>query len=227
MKIPVPILLKNSVASLAKQPRVIFTSSSAVYGAVENRYLISENSPIQEQTPYGEVKQRIEELYAEFCNKHGVDFCIARVFNVMGPYQPPVLFPQVAIDSIRRIVDTEGTWRDLAQDFYLMTHYRDWLDVRDVASAMVTFIMADRLVHPVYNVCSGQHVSIREIVVRLADHFNISIDSMQSTEGAASVWSVSGDNSRLRSEFDWLPHVTWGESLIAQIQSAKEEHVAK
>jgi nucleoside-diphosphate-sugar epimerase len=63
----------------ADAPRMIFTSSGAIYGA--------KGRPVQsvEESPYGFTKARHEAALAEICTQRGWPLVISRVFSVGGP----------------------------------------------------------------------------------------------------------------------------------------------
>ena len=68
--------------------RVVFASSSSVYGAAE-RYPTPEDTPPRPLSPYGITKLACEHLAAAYAREFGLDCVVLRYFNAFGPRQRP------------------------------------------------------------------------------------------------------------------------------------------
>ena len=68
--------------------RVVFASSSSVYGAAE-RYPTPEDTAPQPLSPYGITKLACEHLAAAYAREFGLDCVVLRYFNAFGPRQRP------------------------------------------------------------------------------------------------------------------------------------------
>ena len=68
--------------------RVVFASSSSVYGAAE-RYPTPEDTPPQPLSPYGITKLACEHLAEAYARAFGLDCVVLRYFNAFGPRQRP------------------------------------------------------------------------------------------------------------------------------------------
>ena len=64
--------------------RVVFFSSSEVYGVLE-RVPCPEGGALKILTPYARHKLDAENLFPEFFERHGLEFCILRPTSVFGP----------------------------------------------------------------------------------------------------------------------------------------------
>ncbi len=84
-----------------KVERVLCTSTSEVYGTAQ--YVpISENHPLQPQSPYSASKIGADAMAMSFFNSFDLPLVIARPFNTYGPRQSaraviPVIISQIAI----------------------------------------------------------------------------------------------------------------------------------
>lgn len=67
--------------------RVVFSSSSAVYGPTELR--CAESNPTNPKSPYGFSKLIGEELCKQYTTSFGIETVMLRYFNVYGPRQNP------------------------------------------------------------------------------------------------------------------------------------------
>ena len=77
--------------------KVVFASSSSVYGAAE-RYPTPEETPPQPLSPYGITKLACEQLADAYGRQFGLDCVVLRYFNAFGPRQRPDM-------AFTRIVD--------------------------------------------------------------------------------------------------------------------------
>ena len=68
--------------------RVVFASSSSVYGAAE-RFPTPEETRPQPLSPYGITKLACEQLAAAYAREFGLDCVVLRYFNAFGPRQRP------------------------------------------------------------------------------------------------------------------------------------------
>ncbi|SFR86519.1 UDP-galactose 4-epimerase [Agromyces sp. CF514] len=160
--------------------RLVFSSSAAVYGTPDVD-LVTESTPKHPESPYGESKLIGEWLIADQAKAAGLRHTSLRYFNVVGSgstdvydASPHNLFPLV-FDAL-----LEGrTPRINGTDYPTPdgTCVRDYIHVADLAEAHV--VAARRLdagepLEPVYNLGSGDGVSVGEIMTAVADATGIS-----------------------------------------------------
>ena len=118
---------------------------------------LTESTPARPWSLYGSAKLSTCLMGGELARALGVEFAWARLFYQYGPYEPPGrLVPYV----IRTLLAGEGA--ELTEGRQI----RDFLHVEDVGSALAAVVRSDH-VGPV-NVGSGEPVSVRELVTRIA-----------------------------------------------------------
>lgn len=154
--------------------RIVFSSSAAVYGTPDVD-LVTEETPKRPESPYGESKLIGEWLLADQGRASGLRHTSLRYFNVVGSGtdevfdpSPHNLFPLV-FDAL-----LEGRTPHINGDDYPTpdgTCVRDYIHVADLADAHVA--AARRLdagdpVESVYNLGSGDGVSVGEIMREVA-----------------------------------------------------------
>jgi UDP-glucose 4-epimerase len=154
--------------------RMVFSSSAAVYGTPDVD-LVTEETPQHPESPYGESKLIGEWLLADQARATGLRHTSLRYFNVVGSGttavfdpSPHNLFPLV-FDAL-----LEGRTPRINGDDYPTpdgTCVRDYIHVADLAAAHV--VAARRLdagepLEPVYNLGSGDGVSVGEIMRAVA-----------------------------------------------------------
>jgi UDP-glucose 4-epimerase len=155
--------------------RIVFSSSAAVYGTPDVE-LVTEDTAKRPESPYGESKLIGEWLVADQAKAVGLAHTSLRYFNVVGSgtdevydVSPHNLFPLV-FDAL-----LEGRTPRINGDDYPTpdgTCVRDYIHVADLAAAHV--VAAERLergepIEPVYNLGSGDGVSVGEIMRAVAE----------------------------------------------------------
>ncbi len=131
----------------------ILLSSAAVYGN-PSHLPVSEDAPIQAISAYGYHKWQSEIMCAEFANVFGLHTASARIFSAYGPG----LRRQVIWDICRKAITKQelilqGTGNES----------RDFIHVRDIASAMQIITANAPMTGEVYNLGSGREVTIKEL----------------------------------------------------------------
>ncbi|GLI26076.1 UDP-glucose 4-epimerase GalE [Agromyces rhizosphaerae] len=155
--------------------RIVFSSSAAVYGTPDVD-LVTEDTPKSPESPYGESKLIGEWMLRDQGVATGLAHTSLRYFNVVGSGTPDVydvsphnLFPLV-FDAL-----LDGRTPRINGDDYPTpdgTCVRDYLHVADLAAAHVVAAkrLADDLpIEPVYNLGSGDGVSVGEIMRAVAE----------------------------------------------------------
>jgi UDP-glucose 4-epimerase len=160
----------------------VFSSSAAVYGAVDVD-LVTEDTPKNPASPYGESKLIGEWLLRDQEVAAGLRQTSLRYFNVVGSgdvavrdTSPHNLFPLVfeaLVDGRQpRINGTDYATPD-------GTCVRDYLHVTDLALAHVEAarrLEAGDTLEPAYNLGSGDGVSVRQIMDAVAEVTGIAIE---------------------------------------------------
>ncbi|MBW4033086.1 MAG: UDP-glucose 4-epimerase GalE [Acidobacteria bacterium] len=154
--------------------RIVFSSSAAVYGTPDVE-LVTEDTPKNPQSPYGESKLIGEWLLRDQEVAVGLRHTSLRYFNVVGSGDPAVfdtsphnLFPLV-FDAL-----VEGRTPQINGDDYPTpdgTNVRDYIHVADLAISHVAAarrLDAGATLAPAYNLGSGEGVSVAQIMAAIA-----------------------------------------------------------
>jgi UDP-glucose 4-epimerase len=150
--------------------RIVFSSSAATFGTPDVE-TVTEQTPTNPESPYGESKLIGEWLIRDQARATGLRHTSLRYFNVVGSGYPDIydtsphnLFPIV----FERLL-AGGTPRINGADYDTPdgTNVRDYVHVADLAAAHV--VAAQRLaagdpVEPVYNLGSGDGSSVAQIM---------------------------------------------------------------
>ena len=190
------IYLQNLFNSLTSKQRLIFIGSSAQYGKVPlNLQPVDEHSDFYPVSSYGVFKIFEEYEIRRLASKHNIDVVGARIFNVTGPGEPTRMVGGSIISQLKHTNEIKmGN----------VLPKRDFLDVRDVANALV-FIGKKGKSNEIYNVCSGTSISIEyylELIIKeLETKPVISID--KNRVNTNDIKDLIGDNTKIVKELNW------------------------
>lgn len=143
--------------------RLVFASSSSVYG--DNRVLPKhEGLAPAPLSPYAVSKLSGEQYCQVFSALYGFDTVILRYFNVFGPHQNPR--SEYAAVIPRFIQQIEGGERPVVFGDGKQT--RDFTYVENVVAANLAACERDGIQGQVFNIATGQQVSLLELIRSLA-----------------------------------------------------------
>jgi len=165
---PVEDFLDNALATLnvlefvrrcSPDSRLVFTSSAHIYGE-GGAEPIAEATRGETVSPYGASKACAELYVRLYARVHGLRTAIARLFSLYGPG----LERYVVHDFMRKLAADPSVLR-IAGDG---SHVRDLNYVDNVVDALLTIASEARFDGDVYNVASGEHVSIADLAMSIA-----------------------------------------------------------
>jgi nucleoside-diphosphate-sugar epimerase len=197
--------------------RVVFASSSSVYGAAE-RYPTPEDAGPRPLSPYGITKLACEHLAAAYAREFGLDCVVLRYFNAFGPRQRPDM-------AFTRMVFAlaEGGTFDLFGDG---DQSRGWTYVSDVVDATVAAM--GPAASGTYNVGGALEASMNQTIALLE---SISGRTLDVRRGANAVPGdqrrTSADTTRIETELGWAPRVSLEDGLRAQWEWASTRVLAR
>ena len=196
--------------------RVVFASSSSVYGEAE-RYPTPEETPPLPLSPYGITKLACEHL-ARACGKSlGLDVVALRYFNAYGPRQrPDMAFPRVIGALLERKPFT--LFGDGGQS-------RSFTYVADVVAASI-LAMESALGGSVYNVGGGEEATMNETIALLERISGRRLEVERTEAVAGDQRRTKADTTRIRDDLGWQPSTLLEEGLRAQWDWAAVESPA-
>ena len=131
----------------------IFISTVAVYGC-ESGELISEDHPLNGNTPYADSKRQAEFYLQEWCSRHKVILTILRPSLLAGKNPPGNLRSMIEGIKTGRYLSIAG---GKARKSVLMAE--------DIARLL--FLAVDK--GGIYNVCDNEHPSFRQLEKTISD----------------------------------------------------------
>jgi len=212
------VALQNSVE------KVMFASSGAVYG--EAQYLpVDENHPLEPHWPYGVSKLAAERYVLQYHKLFGLDTTAFRYSIVYGPRE---WFGRVLTMFIKRIF-LENKAPVVFGDG---TQVRDYVYVDDVAKAHMMAIRNEKSAGQVFNISSGEGVSVKELTEKLIElsgkRLEVIFDDPR--EGEASRFQperirLQGElrkfvlsNSKAKERLGWSPRMEFRDGVLREIE---------
>jgi UDP-glucuronate 4-epimerase len=196
--------------------RVVFASSSSVYGEAE-RYPTPEETPPRPLSPYGITKLACEHLARASGRSLGLDAVVLRYFNAYGPRQrPDMAFPRI-VDAL-----LEGRPFMLFGDG---EQSRSFTYVRDVVAASI-LAMEQAAVGSVYNVGGGEEATMNETIALLERISGRRLEVERTKAVAGDQRRTKADTTRIRDDLGWQPRTSLEDGLRAQWDWAAVESPA-
>ena len=158
------------------QAKIHIASSSAVYGlSTKVVKPFKEEDPLCPLSPYGVSKATQELLAWQYGHTQNLHIVSTRAFHHTGPRQSP---RYALADFAKQIVAIENKRQAPVIRTGDLSCRRDYCDVRDVVVAYWLLLNNSDTNNQVYNVCSGQSLSMEEILQEMLSlsHVKIKIE---------------------------------------------------
>ena len=180
--------------------KVVHTSTSEVYGTA--RFVpITEEHPLQGQSPYSASKIGADQVAISFFSSFGTPVSIIRPFNTYGPRQSaraviPTIITQIA-NGARKI------------KLGSLQPTRDFNYVSDTVAGFISVAESGQSVGNVINIGSNYEISIGETAALIADTMNvqveIEVDDVRLRPDGSEVERLWADNQKALRLTGWQP----------------------
>jgi len=180
--------------------RVVHTSTSEVYGTALF-VPITEEHPLQGQSPYSATKIGADQIAMSFYNAFETPVSIVRPFNTYGPRQSaraviPTIITQIANGS-RKI------------KLGALHPTRDFNYIKDTVRGFIAVAQSETAVGEVVNIGSNFEISIGETVDLIAEvmgaQIEIETDEIRLRPEKSEVERLWADNSKAKNLTGWEP----------------------
>lgn len=208
--------LLSAMHTAASSARFVQLGSAAEYGGAEPGTSQDEQTSPRPGAAYGITKLAGSELVLR-ARRNGADAVVVRPFNLSGPGSP-------ASTLIGRVVRELGAAAAGARDSVIHTGsleaWRDYVDVRDAAEAVVAVATADENLPPVLNVGSGRATLARDVVRRLVELSGTGAEVVEGTAHAGHAGSPAdavrwqqADTTLIEKHLGWSCQIPLDQSL--------------
>ena len=186
--------------------RVVFASSSSVYGDAEG-FPTREDAEPRPISPYGITKLGCEHLAHSYAKGFGLDAVVLRYFTVYGPRQRPDMALARIVDALMHGAPFE-VYGDGRQS-------RSFTYVADAAEA--TIVAMERApAGALYNVGGGAEATVRDVIATLERVSGRSLELVELPAAAGDVRRTSADTMRIRQDLGWRATTSLDDGLQAQ-----------
>ena len=193
--------------------RVIFASSSAVYGPTAGGEPTREDHPTTPISPYATAKLATEGYARSFHTAYGLETVGLRYFNVFGPRQDPTSQYAAAIPNF-----IDAMLRGQAPLIYGDGEQsRDFVYVANVVHANLCAMHAPRAPGNAYNVASGRPITINRLVDELRRLLPTDIRAVHGAPRTGDIRHSSADIARAQADLGYAPAVTLADGLTQTI----------
>ncbi len=188
--------------------RVVHTSTSEVYGTA--RFVpITEEHPLQGQSPYAATKIGADQLALSFYHSFGTPVAVARPFNTYGPRQSArAIIPAVAVQIL------SGRYKIKVGS---VSPTRDFNFVADTVDGLIEIAGSDAAIGQVINLGSNYEISIRDTIGLIAEAAGVQVeietDEARIRPSGSEVERLWADNSKAKRLLQWTPSYAGIEGL--------------
>ena len=191
----------QNILEIARQfaiPKVVYTSTGAVYGAASG-HAVESTYPIHPSDLYGATKAACEFLGRQYAAAFGFDFRIGRVYFCYGPGKRPSRFIRLYRLAFGALEGLDDLQMDQGADQKL-----DFVYVEDAGRGTAMLYAADKTPHSVYNIATGVATSVGR-VAELAQQYSRFDVEVEMGPGMLMQRCEALDISRARSELGYEP----------------------
>jgi nucleoside-diphosphate-sugar epimerase len=184
--------------------RLVHLGSAAEYGPGITGQPVRESDPADPIGVYGTAKLTATHLVLA----GRLDAAVLRVFNPIGPGAPAGTLPGRLAAELRRGANPIHTGP--------LDAVRDFVDVSDVAAAVLAAVVTPGRLPAVINIGSGRPVVLRELAAGLFEAARSAVPLIEDAAGSARSHAVPwqcADITVAREALGWSPRVPLRESL--------------
>lgn len=205
--------LLRAMETAASKAKLIVAGSAEVYG-IPKSLPLREDSSLAPVNPYAASKLEQEEVCRNYSK--GRSIVILRLFPHIGPGQKPSF---VASSFAKQIAEIEAGKRERVIKVGNLDARRDFTDVRDIAEAYLCAARHGRA-GSIYNVCSGEVKSVREILGMLLEmsRESITIEQDKGRMRPSDIPELSGDDAYFREDTGWRPRISLRKTLADTLE---------
>jgi UDP-glucose-4-epimerase GalE len=216
-------------------PRLVFSSTCAVYGETEHTPL-TEETPLAPANPYAFTKLVIERMIGDLARAHGLGHVILRYFNAAGgsadgthgeDHRPETHLIPLVLGS-----PLSGEPLEVFGDDYATpdgTCIRDYVHVEDLAVAHELALGAcpgpgDAERGRIYNVGTGIGHSVLDVIGAAERVTGAAVPYRVTARRPGDAPRLVADPSRLQNDLGWKPAYTHLDQLVTTAWAWHESH---
>lgn len=180
--------------------KVLFIGTCFEYEFKNN--ILKESDKLNPTTIYAKCKNYLREISEMYCSKHNIDFIWARIFYTYGENENyNRLFPYIinSLKNNQKVVINHSQLK------------KDYIFAGDIAN--ISALLIDSNLTGIFNICSGDTISIGDIALKIAKIMNkeylLEFKKLDTDEPDM----IIGDNSRLINELGFNNYTNIDEAI--------------
>ena len=211
-----PVFTRNLldvILGLKNMPikKIIITGSAGEYGEVAGVGPVNEDTPLSGQSYYAKSKIMETSIAKDYKEKYNLPINIVRIFNPVGAG----MHPRFLIPSILRQIEAVNRDEKNYIEISRLDSARDYINIRDIARAIILIAQKKKTKYCVYNLGSGVATSNGELIRQSLqlESSKKNIEVRQTSENSENRVADQADMFRLKSEFSWNPEISLEETI--------------
>ncbi len=197
--------------------RLVYASSSSIYGDQDPSHPKVETMPVRPKSPYGLQKYTAERYCQLFCELYGLETVCLRYFNVFGPNQDPTSeYAAVIPKFIKAIVKDEAP--TILGDGKTS---RDFTFVENNVYANILAATSAEGAGEVFNIATGNSISLLDLVNSINKILGKNSKAAHAAERAGYIKHSWADISKAEKFLGYKPIVSFEEGLRQTIEYYK------
>jgi len=190
--------------------RIIFASSSSVYGGDQQIIPFDESDPTVPISPYGSTKLAAEQYGLTYADVYGLPVVVLRYFTVYGPR----MRPDMAISNFV----SRAFSGDPLHIYGDGSKSRDFTYVEDVVDANLRLPDTPQANGKILNIGSGDQITIERLAMEIRDSIDAGVPIEYGDEFSIDAAHTRADISLAASLIDYEPAYTIREGVRAFIE---------
>jgi nucleoside-diphosphate-sugar epimerase len=199
-------------AKFNKVKRVIFASSSAIYGEQEGITRKEDMKP-NPQSPYALQKYTCETYCTLYSHLYGLETISLRYFNIFGPKQSPdSMYAPVIPAFIRALIEGKNPiiYGDGVQS-------RDFTYISNAVNANILAMKKDKTNGDFVNIGCGMNISLLRLYASLRQIFDSKIDPVYESPRPGEARHTLADITLAKLFLDYEPKVSFENGLLKTV----------
>jgi UDP-glucose 4-epimerase len=195
--------------------KLIFSSTAAIYGPVDNEVLIDETFPANPKNPYGTSKWMSEMIIRDIAYAHKLKATFLRYFNVAGADEKGRTgnssphATHLIKRATRVVLGLEPYLTIFGNDYPTSdgSAIRDYIHVSDLIEAHILALakLDSQQGIQIFNCGYGTGYSVLEVISSIEQICGKSINIKNSDRRKGDAASVIASSDRIRKELGWVP----------------------
>lgn len=199
-----------------KTPKIVFASSSSVYGNL-NKDSFSEKDEVRYPiSPYAASKLSCEHFIYTYAYLYGIKACCLRFFTVYGPRQRPDLAIHKFIEKINK--------SEPIQLYGDGSSSRDYTYIDDIINGISAAIKYDKSLYEIINIGSGRPITLAKMIstIENALHKKAVIQHMEKQMG--DVERTCADISKAEALLQYTPETSFQRGIDKYVAWLKDNN---